>query len=86
MTKDGEFHKVKVDVKPNAPAYEFYRKYFYSGVQGANVRDKKLTEFWDPTKSIFMNRRSGLIFFYEKPEGMNVQISVEFLTVGKETA
>ncbi len=86
MSSEGEFLKVKVDVKSNAPAFEFYRKYFHCGVVGANVRDKKLVELWEPTKSIFQNKKSGLVFFYEKPEGLYVQIGIEFMVGGKETA
>jgi hypothetical protein len=65
-----------VEVKLTSPTYELYKRFFRSEVLGANVSDKKVVELWDATKSIFQNKKSGLLFFYEQPLGLNIQIIV----------
>ena len=52
---------------------------------GANVKDKKILDVWDPTKSIFQNRKGGLLFFYERPDNQPIQIIIEFYAAGKDT-
>ena len=42
----------------------------------ANVKDKKIVDLWDPTKSIFLNRKGGLLFFYERPDNQHIQIII----------
>lgn len=42
----------------------------------ANVKDKKIVDLWDPTKSIFQNRKGGLLFFYERPDNQHIQIII----------
>lgn len=50
------------------------------------MKDKRIAEVWDKNKSIFQNRRSsGLLFFFEQPQGHHIEVSIEIYYTGKDS-
>ena len=86
MNEEGEFQKVAVEAKASMPTYEFYEKYFHHPVLGVYLKDKRVSDVWDKNKSIFQNKKpSGLLFFFEQPQGHHVEVSIEVYNTGKDS-
>ena len=65
------------------PTHEFYDKYFQVRPFGVYQREKKISYIWDTNKTVFQNEQSkGLLFFYERQMGHNVQIHLKINTPG----
>lgn len=86
MNEEGEFLKVAVEAKASMPAHEFYEKYFHQPVLAVYLRDKRVSDVWDQHKSLFQNKRSsGLLFFFEQPQGHHIQVEIEIYNTGKDS-
>ena len=78
LTDDGEFTKVKTEVKKSMLAKEFYEKYFHSNVVGQWLQDKKPTLQWKDNKSVFNNTETkGILLFYRKDPGCEIGINIK---------
>lgn len=83
MSEEGEFQKLKVDVRSSMPAYEFYDKFFHTRPYGVVQKEKRITHTWDENLTVFKNiQANGALFFYERPIGHNVKINLKINSPG----